>query len=1596
MPSVKSKLKDNIPLKPIQPTQYWTFENALKLLENCEDPFVLEALDEFLLLNKDVILNPMPFNGKINIKKDIKELTIRSILYTNITSLNISDGEQIEKFLNLNLKEIVRVICQICKKIPPKTQPEFVIKSKLHDDRDKSLDNERLALYVSKILRERRIMLKIVTELLSNKTNDYASLTVQNLGREIYLSDEYISQLIDSIKQTIQYLIKGDYETGIKRIDEIILNESVLFIIESTKVLIDISYYNTIVTKDIINSWFKLMREINFGLTLSSCIDLVEPLTLIQSLFTIISVQYLNLNDTFETVENDELYISDYQTFKNINETITNSAVTNSVVLYCWSIILLRKSYFIQEFPRLSKVTPFLPDFNAANLDQIINSLNEKCINLGIFITLKKINELVEFNDNYSTILSSIIMASMPLISLTPEVTDAIVSIMESCPNYVVEQFFENESTKNAIIVARTKFPLLLTPYINLASINGNFAFHEFNELKSFIQLFKKEEFNDMYQIDDQDTELVKITESIDVYPPFEVSKKLSMVFNKGTRAKILPAANSDETLATFLFNYNGWAFLGRVLQNVSKVYNSDPVKAELVVCILNLLNKVVLDNGVDVAKLVTEAMSAYTDDSDILEVILRLLEQGLHSRNTKLSVFVFTLLTNMMPFLSYRIWPYLSKSALFSNDGKEGFATIIFGAIEMVKGDYKFTIALIKLAEALTQNCIYLNEDYPKKSKAKIMVNFVNHLISLFESFTYCKFNQQYEKLEIGVLILDIFSTILATVYGIDEGAPIDSKATNVFTDASNRILEAFLASDTESRATFPITSMIDSVSQELEMYELTDISGFCYDSWIRCCMSFSQLIINIRSVANLPPSNFEKVLFEKAPILVTLYSTYEFVKTDVLDLLSCLTNGQWEQTPSLLSHLGKEKAQVLLHSLAADLGNSFDDYKLKISLNDFICAVMNGKQEGLAVLFITGRDVFGDITKKDQNTNKISLISILKRNVRDMKYLPNSVSIHLVDAIALASNLWTTVKESEHDEEFIKTLISRVKLEMSEPNTSEDFINRCYEFKLVAKIAEILALYLFTTKNEKCKNEIIKFINSEDFIEIAKEKFMIKNYQPQLHSNTQLLFESTYSFKLIQFTSGLNKRNRFGITSVYNLALMNSLFQDDQDWAQIREQVIASSINLQYINSQLASAKSFGALITSFNRKYEGTLTNSLNLVNHLIKLNIEEGLVFESIYHERIELSFYLMYKYFSKNDKANVFEIIKNSSNLLSSTSMNFINNLSESKGYYRPLLKVIYCSLKLVDPNLLIEYFSLFKDLFELIITNGVKTLLIEIQNEVYLSKNDKSYKFKNLNNRIDDLMIILSILKIFISISGPMLHEEMARLVEENGTIKALLNLYSISHYIEVNEEYVFAQLSLQFLLELMSVEIIGEKIIQSGLFIVLVESQISHSIRLGQTNHSSQKLWTNGIQPIIISSLFKLGHVVVPEICVVLRLFSKQIENCIENWAKDSSSIIISTSLIAETSQILIIYNLLKSYNVDGYLQSINGESLPGLNTESKQEDFVDCIENLLKHPKFLSSRIVPSSIEEQTAMEKGGDTLDKFTKKIIDEIKTLKDFIE
>lgn len=1658
-----SKSKIITPLKPIEPSQLWTFENALSLLKTCKDKYILQALDEFLLNNKDIFLNPLPFSAGASDTKStsgdvLKDLSLRNVLYSDISPSNNADARIVSELLNVDFKEALRTVSQTCQRIPER-KPLSInnkLKSKLSDDSGKRLQEERIITYSTRLLRDRRVVLEIVIELLNNKLNPAKSLTVQNLGREIVLSTTYINSLLADIKAVNKLIVEGGYKSSklveLEQLNTVIYNELILTITELLKVTVEVFQLSQDIPFLVYRTWFQFMEETRFMLSMGPAVAHLEPFQLIQALSTIASLVLLEIDDNY----GKKLFMLDLKTLYAINGAITKSGNINTVIMYSWSIILYRK-IALGEADQVDNL----------GLHDIINSLNARCS--SVFTDISNLNNLLRFDNLYSAILSKVLILAVPLANINNQIASTIQSVLEDCPPLVIESFYQDEGIIKAFILARAKFPIQIIPYLMLSSISGIFAIDEFNTLKSYMSSFDKAKFDQINQIDDENTELVKLTEDIDVFPPYEINKKLSLFLSTNTKAKVLPSSKDEEVLVTFLYKYNGWAFLGRILQNIvrSSVTLNDELenKSEFVINLVKLLTRVVNDNSAtnsDQVLVVLDSMSAYIDDSDVIEILFRLFEQNLHTRKTNILISLLNLFTSLVPLIGIKIWSYIGKSALLStNTSKEGFASTIFGAVEMINGDYEFSISLIKLANELAQDClaesvvsfsdsalVTSNNASISRSKHALLGKFVDHLISIFESFPHCRFNKAYQKMEIGCLLINIFQSVLTNIYTIDEGEKPSSKVTHIFAESAEFILNSFLTAEGQpSRSCYPILAMIDTLldHQHFNLYESRDLSGYWFKKWVKSSLSFSQLLISIRGHASLSViSNFEREIFIKLPSLVEVYSLHQNLRKDILDLITSLTyasaSGISEANPpSLLSHLGRNHSQILLRSLICDLKNTFDDYEMKVSLYDFICSVLSGNQEGLSMLFISGRDVYGEI--ETSNTTdassaggaKESILTVLKKNLRDLKYYPKYVSLHLVDAIALAFNSWTTIRGNEDDLEFVDLLLSMFNQPQDiKAYTTDEYISRCYELKLLSKITEILSLIIYTTKNVTLNKKLIEFfIQNEDFKFEFLKRFDTLGYNQTLHEELEKSFSKNLHMDIYKFSSSLVKRNRFGLSAVYNLNLMDKMFGNTSDvWTSLREHVIACNVNIQYLNAQISVVKSHGALLTAFCRRFGSSLNadwvflaSQLLFFNVLVKIPSE---MFEQVYRERIELSFFILYTMSINNTTSrspplpeNLLDVVKFVSELI---QMKKGDDEGAGGSSYKSLLRILKLALGMINgkenKELISSNINLFIKLFNLIISNGTSNLLITIQNDAYLIRTTK-YVPKNLDKKYESLSIILSIISEFVTISESSptsMSLEMTKIVNSNGTIKALMNLFTCLKVIKTmgnndEEQFLFAQLSLMIIFDLLRIKSIAQEFINAGLFMVLTTSSIPMVIQRGSlsiTDKSNAKyytIWCNGLLPLVLSIFKNLGPQVLPEVCMFLKSYKAQIATCTGRWFQDLSSIEITTASISETRQILYIYQMLKYANVEEFLTSIgvaptytdedemvNMLLIPGLESKGNCNEFVDSLNNLLKHPKFVSSRVLPSSPEEKRLIDADPS---KFSKDLINDIRDLKEFL-
>lgn len=1595
----------------MEQTALWTFGSALTLIR--EEPLlhILDALDEFLLHSGELITLAFPFREETpkDLEK-VKEFTLRGVLFSD-TQDSVDIANKLARTLKVNPKEALRVISQTQSRIPELDEikkPSSLLHSRLHDDKDECRENDKLNLYASMILKERRTVLRIARECLDRRFNEKATSTVRNLGRSLVLDSKYAELAIEALKTTASSIITGTYKTGISEsLDEIIYTESLLFMLELLSLLCEIFVSSNAVTS--VTKWFEFMDETNFMISLGTYVSSRECFVLLQSLATVVSLQVLDLENSFDP--SDPLYVNDGKTFKLVNDIISTRNV-NSIVNYAWLIVLYKKAIVIEEFS--DDLSAFTKEISLSEINTSIAFFTETLEQGNVFKDIMNINSFLHFDEIYSIVLANLLMVALPLMPMNVETATCVQQVLSQAPPPVVEKFYENNEVINAIILSRAKFPVSIPPYLKLASINGNFAFNEFRELKSYMSVFDNEEFGRVCDIDSENTDLMKLSEMIDLYPPYEVNNKLSLVLRHDTKAKVIPSSEENKVLVTFLYKYSGWAFLGRVVQNISKTFDiNDAPKTLVLNDMLHLLVQTSSQVTTEDLQIALDAMSAYTDDSDILEILFRLLEQGLHNRDTEILTKIIKIFTNLLPLHSARIWPYLAKSSLLPNGGKEPFMSIMFGSIEMVKGNYDFTVALTKFIGALADNCLTNKHDYPNILKGEVLGVMVEHSIVVFESYINCNFNDGLQKLELGILLLDIFTSILVTVKDTNSGNFKDNEPAKEFVGSAQKILDAFLAyEDGAARAPIPIYKMISAVASSMNFYDFRDVTGFYSNHWVSSALVFSRELIKARSLVTNKPSQFERQMFTQLQNLVRIYSRGSFRKP-ILDLIAALTSGTWseEQMPSMLSHLGRKYSQVFLHSLAADLNNSFDDYSIRISVYDLLCSILDASQEGLSVLFISGRDVFGGSTSEAPLT--VSLLAVLKKNVSEIKYYPPSVTAHLLDAIALAFNSWTIANEDNSDEHFVKEMLKLLEDDIVDGSSKspQELVSACYKNKVLSKSAEILSLILFTTKNDKIKKLIVDDLIYKDSF-ISKVSSLLRPVLlkgPTIESIAQKFEERFSSYKLSQFATSVRTRNRFNVNAIYDLNMMESLFKADSEWKTIKALIESWSARIQNYYSQVAIAKSTGALITAVCRRLPSKqLSKYLKLTPDILTMNIvEEAYILDTATQlrlERVELSFFVAQTYSvvdgAEKDSQVALRIVEKSSTMLNGTSnLDAITSVT-----HRALLRLAHIALSTLkdDHELIISRFSVLRDFFNRVVSQGSRLIITQLQNDVYLSRTDKKHKSQDLGELLNDLRLVISIFKCFVSFNIPeSLQRELASSLTQNRTVENFLSLYSFSHLIVVNEEPIFSHLTLMFVQLLLSVSIFAEKFINRNMFMVIRESMISQPLREGGiTIENSPQLhrnWTNGILPILSATLLGPGN--KSEVFNTIRSFGKQIAFCIESWAKDSRSLRVSSAVTWETTQILHLYQILSEIAKAEKISSdsptgVDMAILPGLETPQKREDLIDYITNLLKHPKFLSSIIVPSTPEEAKILKSHGTAHNEFVKSLILEISELKEF--
>ncbi|SCU83419.1 LAFA_0D03488g1_1 [Lachancea sp. 'fantastica'] len=1581
------------------------------------------VVSQFLKNYRQLLLKPGTLNEPgSEIASKTAPLTIGTIKY-KVTAEIWKDAAQLSRFLGISHEHSLRVTSQT--------------HSRGFSDSDHNL------LYGRRILQERLAVVETLLVLLNNdvKNLDIKDDLIKELGAEKSTFCLHLIGTLSKAAGSFTVLNKSDrlWSQDLQDIKNWQDLEYILSILKLLPLLI----INSDTPVGIVTEWFSLLRETNYFQCLLKHGTSEEVYQQVEALATCITILMLGLEISTLSINTDAPFFVDAGCFKHVN-TIISEHPDSPLIVYYWSFILSLKAYLLEEEPEWN--AKFINDvFGATSINQLTSQLVKCAENSGVLEKFVACSRALINDKLWFAVLSSFLAVSLNFISLTKDAAKAIRDVLqEGASEEFTERFLTNAEAEKKTSLLRSKVPLVnegLLPLIYLTSVHPEFATFEWKEMNTYTEKLLLSSIS--YDLAEnqgsfaETSDFIVLKQELLVRPPFESNENVLMPIPNGTRGKIIPMSSSSKDAVVFIHNYNGWSMLGRIVQSICETYTQSDddqernEKSEFVVAIINLISSSVgITSPIERSTEVLQHLSGYVENGDIISILFKLFELALHSRDLSIVNAGIGLMIDLLPNFPHFVWSHLARSSLIGRGEKESLAIAVLANAGRTPANFESIFLLVKLTDCLVAEALNVEETFSGRIKSEILEKLMSHMIRIYESYQFQNYSLPSQRLEIGLLLTSVIIKVLYAVYGVDPDAPPEKKVTAVLAASANVAVTSFLSStNCESRAVTSLIMLLTSVNRCDSARNNINLKT-SHTELVAQSFNLVNLLISIRSLLKLPPSTLEVSFFSKSADLARIYFDRLTWRTHVIKLFTHMVRAPWSlDPPSLLAHLGENQSRELLKCIAYDLSGPLTNVDLTQSLYSFFSAIMEGKQDGLAVLFLTGNLV---TASEERSGNKRdaepleSLLSILKHNALRLNTLPESVSVHLLDAIAYALNTWTAARGYDNDAKFLSILVER--LTAFEPQminggtTTAQLIDLSKQYKVISRITEILALSLFTTSTDA--DVLLQALSRPDLASSVKKIFQVDGYDARLQESLGVQFKTLWpGVDLAMFiTSPLLRSSKSFYTSIFDIPLMDLYFSQDEKWTGsensqgFRENIVAASINLQLVTNQVSAAKSWGALLTSFIKKTPVPLNDTyLDIASNLLELDPLVGAdaaVFTDLFVARVELSFYILYSFHETKKRIadqKLQSLLLSTMCMLKSKKVNFLENVSQSSRhyYYRPLIRIVLIILSLVNDGKLFAESLLdhLIELAELTFGKGVNLVLGNLLSEISASvSHGKRPIVINLAEKIQDLLLILSFFTKVKALKPPddflML---LASSLNESGTVKTILNVYSSSHLLNFEEEPVLCDLSLTFLTEMCTVEPVAEKLIANGLFSVILESPVSTFIQQGsvspELNPRLHTLWSDGLLTIVLQILSKFGKGVLPECCLFVSYFKQQIETAISQWSDPSLS--VSLALIKETSQLVMLQGILAALDYQEYLTDSNiktkvvgdnvvYELFSGLDTIAERRELSYSLKHLLTHPKFLNSRIVPTTLEEQRVLEQE-ISRGEFVKRITQGIKSL-----
>ncbi|KAF2774101.1 hypothetical protein EJ03DRAFT_322701 [Teratosphaeria nubilosa] len=780
----------------------------------------------------------------------------------------------------------------------------------------------------------------------------------------------------------------------------------------------------------------------------------------------------------------------------------------------------------------------------------------------------------------------------------------------------------------------------------------------------------------------------------------------------------------------------------------------------------------------------------------------------------------------------------------------------------------------------------------------------------------------------------------------------------------------------------------------------------------------------------------NLASEMAKQVPVVASLYAAEHSWRGQLVDLLSKIVNGlaSTDADPySLLGGLHHEASKSFL-AVISELDRPVCDVNIEIKIWDFLSTVLKHKQKAFGIYLLTGTEARmrfdGTATNNLRHQNgRRTLLSYALDQLSNVNKINPKVAVCMLRFAAAAQEVWIPATKTILDHpDFINSLLSWLET-LKVPGrgaTDTDSLMSAREHLMAAYICDILSLALHRGMEIGDRTLLQKIAPKLSFLssEAARVDSYNRSLHKQLAENMSAMFPGV---EISDFKRSQANTAPYGASFVYDHHIAETIlgYREMAWYGNIDErtntrsglvlvgqngfesEVKRANANLSLVDAQTRLLGSWKALATTL----AGCITDDERVPRTLVRA-VQAALTANTeaakdvpgmaeLLKIRAELAFVLLSKLIGMRSSVEGTRLILPTAwALVRKAPVDFDVAVNQDDlGYYRLLLEVLFLALrphvyldlppfsqqKVQAPALGQSASSAAMDPAQPpkpILDPQIAAILVEIAQQTIAS----SFRAlcSNLHQDLTlalpaDFALITALLQTILAVKGAetAAYAQIARVVSNSNLIRHALSLYSWSDCLAelTDQDPVYGEIAVTFLVRLSSVPAIAESLALEGVLLQLSNANLSTYFRKpGGKGPFDQpvrvfSIWTEGFLPLCINILDSVGPIIAGKVSGFLNNFPEQLARAESAFQVSSNKRgpfegAVTLGLVKEARKLITLGKIIESCIAFAAADGVDASEIAPLSydlTVAKAE-----VEKLVRGKRALGERLVPGSERE------------------------------